>query len=68
MDRTEELVRSTELFQQSTLPGDEKSGIGRAEQGPQKSTPVLSNYVQCANRVSSCLDGNETLVGRMNKL
>eukprot|EP01032_Pedospumella_encystans_P009180 gene9180-10834_t len=56
MDRTDELLRATQLF----------SSIDFSRSSTRSTEP--SSFIVCAGRVSSYLDGNETLVRRMNKL
>eukprot|EP01032_Pedospumella_encystans_P016217 gene16217-18510_t len=56
MDRTDELLRATQLF----------SSIDFSRSSARSTEP--SSFIVCAGRVSSYLDGNETLVRRMNKL
>ena len=56
MDRTDELLRATQLF--SSIDFSRSSAR----------SPEPSSFIVCAGRVSSYLDGNETLVRRMNKL
>ena len=56
MDRTDELIRATQLF----------SSIDFSKSGSKTNEP--SSFILCASNVSSYLDGNETLVRRMNKL
>mmetsp|Transcript_1940 Transcript_1940/g.3194 ORF Transcript_1940/g.3194 Transcript_1940/m.3194 type:complete len:410 (-) Transcript_1940:27-1256(-) len=56
MDRTDELLRATQLFSSIDFS---RSSVRSTEPSP---------FIVCAGRVSSYLDGNETLVRRMNKL